>query len=269
MFTGDGSDGGAGSGPDAASDVTVADAASSTDGGIDGADGSCIGTWCACLPTKPYFCDDFDEPGEVVGQRWNDDAGAIADPGSGIFLSDTMPQTAPKALKVSVAGAQSAVLTEDLPSLTNVLVAFDIYIPSSTCSGSPIATQLVRAVSGGTFTGNPTTYVALMHATGEDDAFISWSGGSSTVPLDLLKADQWVRVRLRVQLAMKLGWSVSYGAPGSNDTLPSSGADAGAGSVDAGPATASGGWVSVGSWNSSGMTTGSCAPSFDNIAIYQ
>lgn len=45
------------------SDVDMAEASE--------ADVPCLGIWCACHAAQAAFCDDFDLPGEIVGDRWS------------------------------------------------------------------------------------------------------------------------------------------------------------------------------------------------------
>ena len=262
----------AGTGNDGGSDASVSDAnADATSPVVDaGVEAGCVGTWCACHAPKPTFCDDFDSPGEVAGQGWNDDAGHVNDPGSTLILTTTMPASPPKSLQVYVTGARSAVLTEDVASLASALVAFDVYVPRSTCAGTPAGTELARVVSGNTFAASAPTYLALERSATSDVVVTSTLGFGARGSISPLKADQWVRVRIRVRIGATLNWSVSYAAAGADDTPASAGEDAGAGALpnpngpDGGP-----GWVSLGAWNPSAMATSDCAPMFDNVAIYE
>ena len=270
---------GGGGGNDASKDEGPgADALPLGDAGASDAaiEAACANRWCNCVPVNAAFCDDFDKPNEKLGEGWSGwDGGFYLDNGTAIELTDAA-SSLPSAMGVQVPdspGRIEAAFSELLAPLTKqVVVAFDLRVPSTlgNCqSGHP---EIVRVSSSWVAVRNPQIYAAFGFAGGTPTLYLQ--GGFTqplSVPLGSLPTDTWVRVRLAVQAG-----------PGDGGlALKASAFVADAGASDEVDAQAAGSaqmpvsgmlpfyLASVGLLDDNDGGTRACDVAIDNVAIYQ
>ena len=260
---GDASDGSA----DAPDDVREAGADAA-----DAADAGCTLTWCGCVAPSADFCDDFDQPGEVLGggegAPWSAvvmaDGGTLAIVAGGSSLPNALHAVEP----YSGFSNTPEVLSWQAQSVS-VRVAFDMKVPLNQCEGSqPQPASLIAQATFGSGGGN---YVAF--ATLNDQPalviFASFITGTQYYPIadSGLLSGQWVRVHLDAKYV-----AATNSVSGAVATLPAGSAD----DADAGIlamqtlVTTTGGSppvVSVGA-TEQGNGTAACKVFIDNVAIY-
>lgn len=259
------------------SDATV-DGAVPSDGGISGSDGGkeCTKTWCGCVPHAPTrLCDDFDTPGEHLGDGWDIDASFARDDGGVLTLSNTSSSSPPTSLSASVpdemATRVEAALSEKLAALTTpVTVAFDLMIPvtGDNCAG---ANDFVRVNADFRVTRTGLAFASFGLRNNVPTVTIFHSPGETTATSATALPSGWFRVRFHVAAIASDGGP--FPTLAADLTITDAGSDD---SVDAGiaisaaavlPTADSLSWVDVGLVGTSAVSS-ACHVSIDNVVIY-
>jgi len=261
---------------DAGGDGSVRDT-----GGGDGAADACRGTWCECVPAGFRMCDDFDKPGETVGQGWNADASV--DEGGVLVIEADAASSPPDSVFASVptdiaAGRESS-LTEQLgPLSTNrVRVALDLYVPATGSNCLTNEPEFVRVDADiSVIQLGAVMQVALGLHFGVPLLRLKSFGQTVDVPVPAdagILGGQWVRVRLEVSLVgadggTTLGGSLFVVGAGTNDDLPAT-AVATVSHFAPPPSANYISWASVGALDYAASSSGACQVFVDNVAVYQ
>jgi hypothetical protein len=266
-------------GSDATSDSTTVDG-----GANDGAGDGCTDRWCVCYVTGGTFCDDFDKPGETVGDPtiWSS---AEDDMGGTLALDPLVFSSPPLALHAAVPesannGLEAILLKSVASPSTPLTVSFDLRIGLASCVGNQLATTdsagaFVLVGTDVTFVRHPEVFAAVGEdSDGNATLFLGiYPSNVQTVAITGLTRDVWMRVELDVATTPSDGGAVlnaavrlaAVGTPIDRDA-----AAAAAGAVQLPPTVPlSATWASVGSMAINAAATAPCDVHIDNVVIFQ